>query len=290
MTTVDGARSATAAGQRLTSWFVAEATPRQLTIWRVWAAGVTVVYLVVRARAIVNASGTFSGIGVLWWLNNPWPTAWLWALLIAAVVSLSALASGRRVAIAGVVGTGATLLLLTHRSSFGQILWFDIVMVLHLLVLAAAHVPRAGSQARAETAGWGIRLAALISAATYVVSGITKLQVSGLAWVSDGALETHIAFTATRAEVLGATPSPIAASLIDLGITSTPLALFALTLELGAPVALVSRRLAWVWSMLMWSMHVVIAATMFIVFHWPLTGALFVPTILAASLHRSDAR
>lgn len=275
----------------MTAWFVPQATARHLTIWRVWASGVSAIYLLVRAPAIVNAGSTidsFSGIGVLWWLDSPLPRFVLWFALIVAVLGLSALALGRATRVSVWLGAGLTLILLTHRSSFGQVLWFDIVMVLHLVVLAAVYVSSDDGELRSETAGWGIRLAALISATTYVVSAITKLQVSGLDWVGDGALESHIAFTATRAQVLGATPSPIADSLIGLGVTSAPLAVLALTLELGAPIALLTRRVAWAWSTLMWGMHVVIAATMFIVFHWPLTGALFVPTILSASLARTD--
>lgn len=266
------------------SWLVPTATPRQLRIWRIGAGAVATIYLIVRAMPIVQRSGEFAGIGVLWWLDEPLGQPTLWVVWALAVGALGLFTFGRATQVTGMVGALAMAGLLTHRSSFGQILWFDIVMVLHLLVLAVAHLPRPGTATRGETAGWAIRLAALISATTYVVSAITKLQVSGLGWVSDGALESHIAFTATRAEVLGAQASPVASSLIDLGIASAPLAITALILELAAPLALLGRRFAWTWSVLMWGMHLTIAATMFIVFHWPLFGALFIPTILSASL------
>lgn len=267
------------------SWLVPTASERQLRIWRIGAGAVASIYLIVRAVPIVQRSGEFGGIGVLWWLDAPLGKPTLWVVWAVAGTALGLFTFGRATQVTGMVGAVTMAALLTHRSSFGQILWFDIVMVLHLVVLAAAHLPR-GEVARNQTAGWALRLAALMSATTYVVSAITKLQVSGLGWVSNGSLESHIAFTATRAEVLGGLPSPIASSLIDLGIASAPLATVALVLELAAPLALLGRRFAWGWSVLMWGMHLTIAGTMFIVFHWPLFGALFIPTIIAASLEQ----
>ena len=268
------------------TWLVPTATAQDLRIWRVAAGLVATIYLLVRAQPIIQRSGDFDGVGVLWWLDTSFDTTTLWGLWALAVVGLGTFAAGRATQATGIIGVIATIVLLTHRSSFGQILWFDVVMVLHLGILAVAHLPHPDTDARHDLAGWGLRLGALVSATTYFVSAITKLQESGTGWVSEGALETHIAFTATRAEVLGAASSPVASSLIDLGITSTPLALAALGLELGAPLALIGRRSAWVWSALMWAMHVTIAGTMFIVFHWPLFGVLFIPTILSAGLKK----
>jgi hypothetical protein len=54
------------------------------------------------------------------------------------------------------------------------------------------------------------------------------------------------------------------------------LAIFTLTVEIGAPAALLSRRLARVWVLLAWMFHVGILATMMIGFFYPLTVVAFV--------------
>ena len=51
-------------------------------------------------------------------------------------------------------------------------------------------------------------------------------------------------------------------------------------IELGAPLALLNNRVGWAWSGLAWFMHLVIAGTMFVIFHWPLFGIAFVPLLL----------
>jgi hypothetical protein len=53
------------------------------------------------------------------------------------------------------------------------------------------------------------------------------------------------------------------------------LAIFTLVVELGAPIALASPRIARVWAILAWTFHVGILATMAIGFFYPLSGVAF---------------
>ncbi len=257
-------------------------------MWRRWAGAVLVVYLVVRAPAVtdVGDQAFFDGVGAFWWASMPLEIPALRILWGTAVVSIAALAWGLAPRVTGPVAAIAGLLILSHRSSLGQILWFDTVPALHLLVIAVTASLLAVDAER--IAGWGLRLGALVTVATYAVSGVTKLRVSGIDWVDAPALDRHIAFSAARAESLGGRPSPLVDWLPNLGVSSTLLAVVVLALELAAPLALVGRRSAVIWSVLIWLMHATIAATMFVVFHWPLTGAALVPVVLAATTATDD--
>lgn len=262
------------------SWLVPERDVSELRTWSRWAGLVQLGYLVVRAPTLVSEPATWAPVGVLTNTGSPLPRMALLVMWVTAVAwALTLAIDTRRTARAlSPVGAIALLLLLTHRSSSGQVLWFDILMVLHLVILAIG----AMSDNRLLV-GWVLRLGGLVTVITYVLAGIAKLRIGGTAWVAQGALERHIAWSATRLEVLGGTASPLAGPLVELGIASTPLALVVLAIELGAPIALLNRRLAIIWAITAWTMHVGIAASMFVVFHWPLTGAAFVPLVLAAS-------
>ncbi len=253
-------------------------------------------YLAVRAPALLDDSRTnFDSVGVLWRLEHPLGGRALGLLLSFSIVAML-YAGLRHVALfttsnvdgatdipwVVVPGSLAVLVLLTHRSSLGQILWFDVLMMLHVLVLAGMATLSRISDDRRMVAGWGLRLAAIITITTYVVSAVTKLRIGGLEWVGDEALQRHITYTAIRADALGGRSSPVAQPFVNLGLAGAPAAAAALALELFAPLALFNKRTAWIWAACTWLMHATVAATMFIVFHWPLLGLAFAPVILAA--------
>lgn len=265
------------------AWLVPELDSSELRRWSRWAGLVLFAYLAARAPVLLAEPSAWNPVGILSPLTQPlarWIVAATWLM---SVVWAFALASDPRGLSPWLLrglspfGAVALLVLVTHRSSSGQILWFDILMILHMLVIAA------GTMASSRLlAGWALRLGGLITVVTYVLAGIAKLRIGGMDWVREGALELHIAWSATRAEVLGSTASPLAGPLVELGFASTPLALIVLAIELCAPVALVNRRCAIAWSIAAWTMHLGIAASMFVVFHWPVTGAAFLPLVLIA--------
>ena len=257
-------------------WLTPPAAERDFIRWREWSGVVLALYLLVRAPVLTSSVGSWRPVGVLFWRGGAFSQSALWALWAVALVGAAGLLRPLQfLRTVTPLGAIAALVLFTHRSSGGQILWFDILPALHLLVLGAA-----GTRFNAIRAGWGMRLASLITIVTYVLAGIAKLRIGGIDWIAEGALERQIAFSATRFEVLGGTPSPVAEWLLDLRWASIPLAVAVLLIELGAPLALLSRRAAWIWSISAWVMHVVIAVTMFVVFHWPLFGVAFVPLLL----------
>jgi hypothetical protein len=56
--------------------------------------------------------------------------------------------------------------------------------------------------------------------------------------------------------------------------------------ELGAPVALLGRRIAAAWAALAWSFHLGVLALMAIAFPYPLLGVAFLPFFRAERLRR----
>ena len=260
----------------MVEWLTPAVSERALVLWQRWTGVVVVGYLIIRVRALTSAPPDWDPVALLGGLSGPVPTAVLWLLWLAALAG--ALLWVRRIeSIQWVAPLGAVafVLLLAHRSSGGQILWFDILPALHVLVLASV-----GTRFDPVRAGWAMRLASLITVITYVLAGVAKLRYGGLEWVSEGALERNIAFSAARFDTLGGTPSPFAAALLDLGFISIPLGIGVVAIELGAPLALLNNRVGWAWSGLAWFMHLVIAGTMFVIFHWPLFGIAFVPLLL----------
>lgn len=263
------------------AWLVPERDSSELRRWSRSAGLVLFAYLAVRAPALLAKPSAWNPVGILSPLTQPLPRWIVAATWLTSVVWALALTSDPRGLSPWLLrglspfGAVALLVLVTHRSSSGQILWFDTLMTLHMLVIAASTM--ADSRL---LAGWALRLGGLITVVTYVLAGVAKLRISGMDWVREGALELHIAWSATRAEVLGGTSSPLAGPLVELGFASTPLAMIVLLIELGAPVALVNRRCAIAWSIAAWTMHLGIAESMFVVFHWPLTGAAFIPLVL----------
>ncbi len=271
------------------AWLTPIVTESTFRRWSRLVGIVMLGYLIVRAPVLLHASGSWNPVGIFSPLDGPLPrwilvTSWILALVAAGV--LAADRGGRSAA--GVLA-GAALVLLTHRSSSGQILWFDVLPILHVLILTAGAALQPAGRFDGRVAGWSMRLAALATVATYVVAGLAKLRIGGLDWVADGVLERHIAYSAMRLDVLGGTPSPLAAPLVDLGFASTLLAVIVLVIELGAPIALLQRRAAIVWSVAAWLMHAGIAATMFVVFHWPLFGVAFAPLLLLSAGQDSPA-
>ena len=128
----------------------------------------------------------------------------------------------------------------------------DNLLVLHVLVVGLAPSADAwalDARARPEPAedvryGWPLRLAALITVLTYVVTGVAKLRYAGGDWLAGDTLLHQIAFDNARKNVLGDDYSPLAAAFAGHPWLFRPMGLLTLVVELGAPLALLGRRWA----------------------------------------------
>jgi hypothetical protein len=125
--------------------------------------------------------------------------------------------------------------------------------------------------------GFPIRLAAIVTVASYVLAGIAKLRIGGLGWLTGDTLRNHIAYSAARLEVLGGWPSPLARPVMQHGAVLAAMAIAAIAVELVAPVALLGGRIRSAWVAAAWAMHAAIAALMFVVFPYPLALVAFAP-------------
>jgi hypothetical protein len=180
---------------------------------------------------------------------------------------------------------------LTYRNSWGHLFHSDNLLALHVLIVGcspAAHAWSLDARQRcpgtpspptpAEVRfGWPLRLAALVTALTYVVTGVAKLRYAGADWMGGDTLLHQIAFDNARKKVLGAPYSPLAGAFAGHPGLFRPLGPLTLLVELAAPVALLGRRWAAGWAAAAWVLHLGILALMAIAFPYPLSLVAFAP-------------
>jgi hypothetical protein len=174
---------------------------------------------------------------------------------------------------------------LTYRNSFGQVFHTENLLLLHVVILAAA--PAADthsldSRGRVTVSadgryGWPVLLMCLVTALAYFISGETKLRNAGINWLDGENLRNYVAYDNLRKIELGDPHSPLAEWIVPHAWLFTPLALFTLAVELGAPVALLHRGIARAWVAAAWLFHAGILALMAIIFPYPLLGVAFAP-------------
>ena len=113
----------------------------------------------------------------------------------------------------------------------------------------------------------------------YVLAGVAKLRLGGWAWTDGAALREQIAIDNLRKHLMGAPMSPIAATFLEHTWLMHAMAIGTMVVELGAPVALVHRRVALVWSIAAWGFHVGVVVLMAIVFPYQLVGLAYAPLL-----------
>lgn len=278
---------------RIDQWFFPTAPAERLAVLRILVGAFAWLYLVLRAGAFLSLRtadpGRFDPVGVLAPLSDPPSSASVVACYAVALVAGAAFVGGACFRISGPVFGLTLLLLATYRSSWGQILWFENLMVLHVLIVglapsddaltwrAAARGTATRTPPPSEKYGSPVRLAALVTVATYVVAGIAKLRFSGIDWVTTDSLRNHVASSVVRAELLDAPASPLGRWLVRHEWVFPPMAGLSLLLELVAPIALVGKHVRNIWVALTWLMHTSVAALMYVVFPYPLFLIAFAP-------------
>lgn len=280
-------------GGRLTVWsrlVDATAPAERLAAFRICVGVFVVVYLTVRfpvfwALADKPAS-SFAGVGPLGWLDRPVPGPVVRSTLLAALASGIALLLGYRYRVAAPAFAAAVLLLTAYRSSWGQLLHFENLFVLHVLLLAVSPAAdtwsldarRAGPRRRDPvTYGFILQLACVAVVATYVIAGIAKIRLGGFEWATGDTLRNHIAYSAVRLDLLGGDGSPLAGVVVRNSWMLPPMAAVSVVIELAAPVALLGGLFRNIWVASAWAMHVGILALMLVGFPYPLFLVAFAP-------------
>lgn len=267
------------------------APAERLAAFRMVANGFATAYLAIRAPVMLRLADRepddFDPVGVLGSLGAP-PAGWaVTAALVVALVAGSASTIGWHHRLSGPVFAAALLFVTTLRSSWGQLLHFENLMVLFAIVLALSPAADAWSvDARRSVGstpesnvryGHPLVVAAWIVVTTYVIAGIAKLRYGGPGWIDGDTLRNHIASAAARLDLLGGTAAPFAELAVRSGDLLIAAAVLTIFLEIGAPLALLDRRLRNVWVVATWTMHLGILATMAIGFPSPLFGVAFAP-------------
>jgi hypothetical protein len=237
---------------------------------------------------------TFEGVGVLASVDQLAVTPYRVVFVVTVGAAVIAALSWWRVsddgplrlsrpwlrAIATVASAVGFLVLTTARASFGQLLWFDNLPALHGVGIALATLVTVGVASGPPVATI-VRWCALVSVVTYFVAGVAKLRYGGIEWLSGETLSNHVAFSATRLEVFGATRSPVADVAQSLRPVAPVAAIATLLSELCAPAVLIRpTRIAGYWCLAMMTLHLAIAASMFVVFPYHLVGLAVLPVWL----------
>ncbi|MBI5089213.1 MAG: HTTM domain-containing protein [Actinobacteria bacterium] len=272
---------------RAASWWFGPVPARRIDVCRALTFGYAAIWLTVRAWYVWDVSGLpsrrFAPVGVMTWLDAP-PSRPVvmgaWAIGLACSV-LAALGRGLR--ITAPLGSLTVLGIVTLTSSFGQVFHTEHLLALHLLILAAASIIEPARNAT-ERSGWPLNLMMATLAATYVVAGIAKLRFSGTDWVTGDVLRNWVAADNLRKVLLDDPSSTFGGWLAGVGWVWGPIAVFTLLVELGAPLAMVSRRIRTPWLVAAWLFHVGIFAMMAISFPYQLSGVAYLAFVPAERL------
>lgn len=268
--------------------FFAPAPAERLATVRLLTGAFAVVYLLVRAPVMLDFrgfdAGRFEPVGLARVLTAPLPAALVVALYVATLLSCVAFMLGYRFRVTGPLCALLTLALTSYRHSWGMIFHTENLLVMHMAVLALVDAGAALSlDARTNSSeagtharfGWPLRLLCALTAVSYALAGIAKLKISGPVWMDGEILRNYIAYDALRKAQVGSMYSPFGGWLVQYEWPFKPIGVLTMLLELGAPVALVHRRLARLWVLGIYGFHVGVLATMAIAFVYPLTFVAF---------------
>ncbi len=278
----------------LSRWWFAPAPATRLAALRILIGAYALVYVVGRFGELVAVSrygaSHFHPLGVVRVLDTPLPPSVAIAIAAATCVLLAAFVAGWQFRITGPLAAAALLWTITYRNVWGMPFHTENLMVLHVIALACTPAADVWSlDARrmrvASTGyGWAIKLLALLTVSTYLLAGIAKLRIAGLGWIDGELLRNQIAVDNLRKALLGDAVAPLAHLVLE---HPTPLVVFSvmsLTLELGAPLALLHRRVGHVWAFGAWGFHVGVVLLMNIWFPYPLFGIAFLPFVPAEKI------
>lgn len=276
---------------RVDAFWFAPTPPLRLAVLRVLVVGFGLVWLLVMSPVLIDtmrmSAAHFRPVGVVALLDAPLGFGLALAPYLLCLATGIATFVGWRYRVSAPLHALTLLWITSYRNSWGMVFHSENLWVMHTLILAclpAADVwslDARGSPARARAPdprhGWGPKLMATVAALTYALAGVAKLRTAGGAWLDGQVLLSHVAWDNLRKLELGAMHSPLGAALSRWPALFAPLAWLSMVFELGAPLSLFGRRLAWGWAIGMWGFHFGVAALMAIVFPYPVVGIAFAP-------------
>jgi hypothetical protein len=270
----------------------AVAPAERLAMLRILTGVFAVAYLLVRLPVFLQLGDRrsgFDGVGLAMLLDRPVEGRVVDAVVVVTLLSGVGFVLGWRFRVTGPLFAVGLLALGSYRGSWGQLLHFENLMVLYLLIVALAPAVDAWSidarrrrdrrEVPAESVRYGfpIALAGLVLVITYVIAGFAKLRYGGLDWVFGDTLRNHVAYAGARLDLLGGSPSPLAGWAVRLDGIWPFVAAATIVIELGAPVALLGGRMRTAWVVAAWLMHFGVLVFMLIGFAFPLFLVAFAP-------------
>ena len=275
---------------RLARWWFAPAPAERLAALRIAIGGFAVIWVAARLPEVLAVArlpaSDFAPVGVIRVLAGPLPPIAVAAIAVATVGLLAAFTAGLGYRVTAPLAALGLLWTLSYRSAWGMVFHTDNLLVLHVIALAAAPAADAWTLRRgapptppAAGYGWAIKLLAVITCATYLLAGIAKLRITGLAWVGGAQLQNQIATDNLRKALLGASVAPLARFLAAHPEGLVGFSILSLGLELGAPLALLGGRVARLWAWGAWGFHVGVVLAMNVWFPYPLVGLAFLPLL-----------
>ena len=277
-------------------WWFAPAPAERLAALRIAIGGFALIWLVVWLPELLSISQLpardFAPVGITRVLRAPLPPAIVLAIFALTVLALAAFTLGWRYRIAAPIAALGLLWTLTYRNAWSMVFHTENLLVLHVLALACApaadawaadkppdHAPPTGY-------GWAIKLLVALTCATYLLAGIAKLRLGGLAWAGGEQLRNQIAIDNLRKALLGSAVAPLARLSVAHPGALAGFAIGALAIELGAPLALFGGRIGRGWAWAAWSFHLGVVLTMNVWFPYPLSWVALLPMVDADRLVR----
>lgn len=223
------------------SWLFAPGSPLRLhTVRRLLAAVIGLRLALWGYRDLAGQPPSlFLPQGVIGLLFDRMPPAGaITALQIGGIAAAVGVVAGRGRRWGLPVAWACLLVLAGLRGSLGKILHNDVLLLLAAVPLLAAPAERRSSEDRA---GWPVRAALVVVAASYLLTGVAKLVHSGLSWVTSDNMRWVMAEAARdpRGPLEG-----VARFVAGHGAVAHAVAAGILLLELAFPLVLFRPRLA----------------------------------------------
>lgn len=268
---------------------IIDAPAERLGLYRAAVGVFSSIYLAVRVPGMwataQDGSGGFEAQGLLRWVDWGEPSGAIACVIYGAALLLAVcFLLGFRFWVTGPLFAFALLWVTSYKSSFGMIFHSENLLTLQVLVLAAAPSAHAFSldarrdskqRSSAVPSGWPLLAAALIAVISYFLAGLAKWKLSGMDWVSGDVLRVQVAYDNLRKIELGSGHAPLGAWAVQHAWLFPPLGALTMLAELGGPLALLHRRAALLWTLLVVGFHVGVLALMLITFAYPLSTVPF---------------
>ena len=244
----------------------------------------------------------FEQVGVINLLENPLDPGVYKLVLLAAFVFNILFILGLLYRISGPVFSLLFLFILSYTQSWSMVYHSKNIAVLHCLVLGftlSADSISVDSIIKSRLSGkksiqflfgknnsnnpgwqygWPVMLINSMTVICYFLAGIAKVMGPvGVYWVLGESVRSQVAVDAIRKEFLAEGGEVLSYLLYNKIYIFTAIGISSLVLELGAPLAVINRRIGYLWSILTLGMHWGIYFIMGITFRYQMAGIIFLP-------------